>query len=96
MKTEEEKANANKWQVWTRYGSPCVGYHSSHASYRDAVDQADMIHGLVTSATGMTDKRAWSSAVANQGCELSWDQWQAQDDDERGEWECGAQGIGTV
>jgi hypothetical protein len=92
MKTEEEKANANKWQVWTR-----SDYHSSHVSYRDAVDQADMIRGtVVISATGISDKRAWSSAVANQGCELTWSEWQAQDDDERQEWELGAQGIGTV
>lgn len=90
---EEEKADANKWQVWTKVDGV---YHSSHASYRDAVDQADMIHGWVTSATGISDKRAWTFAVANQGCELTWDQWQSQDDDEREQWELGAQGIGTV
>lgn len=79
------------WQVWTK-----VGFHSSHASYRSAVDQADMVHGWVRTATGISDHRAWKSAVVNQGCELNWDQWQGQDDDEREEWECGAQGIGTV
>lgn len=84
----------NKWQVWTRVSGE---YHSSHASYRSAVDQADMIHGeVIIPATGITDKRAWTLAMANQGCELSWNEWKAQDDDEREEWELGAQGIGTV
>lgn len=89
---EEEKANANKWQVW-------IGliYHSSHSSYRSAVDQADMIQGEVRiTATHLSDYLAWALAVANQGCELSWKEWKAQDDDEREEWELGAQGIGTV
>ena len=79
------------WQVWTK-----VGFHSSHVSYRDARDQADMVHGWVTTATGISDQRAWRSAVASQGCELTWSKWQAQDDEERAEWELGAQGIGTV
>lgn len=89
---EEEKANANKWQVW-------IGliYHSSHSSYRSAVDQADMIQGEVRiTVTHLSDYLAWALAVANQGCELSWKEWKAQDDDEREEWELGAQGIGTV
>lgn len=83
---------ANKWQVWTK-----LGYHSVHASYRDAVDQADMVHGeVIIPATGISDKWAWTLAVAGQGCELSWNEWQAQDNDERDEWELGAQGVGTV
>ena len=84
-------AIANKWQVWTK-----LGYHSVHASYRDAVDQSDMVHGWVVTAAGISDQRAWRAAVANQGCELTWSEWQSQDDEEREEWELGAQGIGTV
>jgi hypothetical protein len=72
-------------------------YHSAFNSYRDAVDQSDMIHGSVTVCpNGVKDRWCWELAVANQGCELTWDEWTAQQDDERAEWEMGAQGIGTA
>lgn len=71
-------------------------FHSTHHSYRDAVDQADMIHGQVLLATGLSDRDAWKWAVRHQGCGLSWEEWTGQDNEEREGWELGAQGIGTV
>ena len=73
---------------WTR--------HSEHESYRAAVDQADMVHGRVMVGDEMSDESAWRYAVANQGFEGDFAAWQTQDDDERAEYETGAQGIGTV
>ena len=65
--------------------------HSTHSSYRDAVDQADLVHGRVD---GEACNHGW--AVAQQGCHLSYEEWLAQDDDERAEWEAGAAGIPTA
>lgn len=70
--------------------------HSTHDSYRDAVDQSDMIHGRVVCQTGMTDHDAWQYAVAEQGYGGDYDSWAAQDDDERAAYEAGANGIGTA
>lgn len=67
---------------WTR--------HSEHESYGAAVNQADLVHGRVAG-----DRDAWEWARRNQGCTLSWDEWQGQDDSERDEYEAGAAGIGT-
>jgi len=70
--------------------------HSEHASYRDAVDQADMIHGRVVTPVGATDREAWERAVAEQGYLGTFGEWQRQDDEERAEYEDGASGVGTV
>jgi hypothetical protein len=65
--------------------------HSTHDSYRDAVDQADMVHGrVVVAATGLTDRKAWSYAVAEQGFAGDFSEWQSMDDEERSEYETGA------
>lgn len=65
--------------------------YSTHESYRDAVDQADMVCGrVVIAATGYTDERAWEYAVSSQGFAGDFADWQAMDDDERDEFEIGA------
>jgi len=69
--------------------------HSAHESYRDAVDQADMTGGRVITPGGASDKEAWQWATANQGFVGDFAAWQAQDDDERSEYELGAAGIPT-
>lgn len=71
--------------------------HSTHVSYRDAVDQADMVHGrVIVEATGYTDEKCWKYAVAEQGFAGDFSSWQSQDDDQRASFECGSQGLGTV
>jgi hypothetical protein len=65
--------------------------HSTHDSYRDAIDQADMVRGRVVG-----DEAAWKYAVADQGFTGDFAEWQSQDDGERAEYESGAEGIGTV
>lgn len=65
--------------------------HSAHNSYRDAVDQAGMVGGRVVG-----DEAAWKYAVASQGCDLTYAEWTAQDDDERAEYEAGAAGEPTA
>lgn len=65
--------------------------HSEHESYREAVDQADMVHGRVAG-----DEDAWKWATQNQGYTGTFADWQAMDDGERAEYEAGAAGIGTV
>lgn len=70
--------------------------HSQHESYRDAMDQADMIHGTVESDTGMSDEACWRYAVSSQVFDGDFAAWQTQDDEERAEYELGARGIGTV
>ena len=68
---------------WTR--------HSTHDSYRDAVDQSDMVHGrVVVAATGLSDMDAHSHAVAQQGFIGDYSDWQMLDDSERDEYEYGA------
>lgn len=59
--------------------------HSKHESYRDAIDQADMIRGEVAG-----NKKAFEWAVANQGFTGSYEDWCGLDDDEREEYEVGA------
>jgi hypothetical protein len=71
--------------------------HSTHASYRDAVDQADMVHGRVLiSETSLPDDAAWKYAVENQGFTGDFAAWQTQDDGERAEYEVGAAGVSTT
>lgn len=65
--------------------------HSTHASYGDAVDQADMIHGMVAG-----DAEAWDYARRHQGFAGDYAEWQSQDDDERREYEMGAADIPTA
>ena len=62
--------------------------HSTHASYREAIDQADMVHGRVA-----RDGTAWHYARQCQGCELTYEEWRAQDDDDREQYERGAAGL---
>ena len=69
--------------------------HSDWDSYREAVDQSDMVRGRVVLATGATDEYAWRWARDNQGFEGDFLTWQAQDDEERQEYENGAAGIPT-
>jgi len=65
--------------------------HSTHASYRDAVDQADMVHGrVIVAATGYPDEKCWEHAVAAQGFDGDFAEWQSMDDEERSEYEYGA------
>jgi len=65
--------------------------HSTHESYRDAVDQADMVHGrVVLTATGLSDKKAWIHAVSEQGFTGDFAAWQGQDDEDRNAFEVGA------
>ena len=65
--------------------------HSTHESYRDAVDQADMVHSrVVVATTGYSDERAWKYAVAEQGFGGDFAAWQSLDDEERNAYEFGA------
>lgn len=64
--------------------------HSTHAGYRDAVDQADLVGGRVLCNDGKTDEQAWKHAVQHQGYDGDFTSWQSQDDDERGEYEAAA------
>ena len=76
---------SNNWLVYTRDRNG--HYHSTHDSYRAAVDQADMIRGVVRlGENGIFDHDAWRYAVEHEGCDLSWEEWTAQDDDERNQW----------
>ncbi len=70
-------------------------HHSTHDSYRDAVDQADMVRGRVLCSTGLPDEDAWKHAVRNQGFEGDYAAWSAMDDDERTAFEVGADPAGT-
>lgn len=70
-------------------------HHSEHELYKDAVDQADMVHGRVITPGGATDKEAWEWAVATQGFRGNFTAWMGQDDEERNEYEAGAAGIPT-
>jgi hypothetical protein len=65
--------------------------HSTHASFQDAADQADMVHGRVVG-----EEQAFAWAKSNQGFTGDFGQWMAQDDDERSEYEDGAAGIPTA
>ena len=68
---------------WTR--------HSEHTSYRDAVNQADLVHGrIVVAATELSDKAAHRHAVRNQGFQGDYADWQRLEDQERDEYEAGA------
>ncbi len=70
--------------------------HSDYDSYRDAVDQADLVGGrVVIAATGATDESAWRHASREQGFDGDFAAWQAQDDAERQEYENGAAGAGN-
>ena len=69
--------------VWT--------IHSEHNSFRDAVDQADMVHGRVRG-----EDFAYRWAKSDQGFTGTFDEWMAQDDEERDQYENGASGIGTI
>ncbi len=69
--------------------------HSEHQSYRDAVDQADMVHGIVITPGGCSDEQAWRWACQNQGYDGTFADWQSLDNDERAEFEMGAAGIPT-
>lgn len=62
--------------------------HSTHQSYRDAVDQADMVHGHIEG-----DEAAYRYAHDQQGFTGSYQDWTAQDDDERAEYELGMRGF---
>ena len=59
--------------------------HSEYTSFRDAVDQADMVHGRIA---GENLAHRW--AVANQGYAGTFAEWMSQDDDARMEYEIGA------
>ena len=83
------------YQVTVKAGDGWTN-HSEHESYRDAVDQADMVHGRVFCGTGLSDEAAWKWARDNQGFTGDYAEWTAQDDDERGEYELGAAGIPTA
>ena len=65
--------------------------HSTHQRYRDAVDQADMVHGHIEG-----DEAAYRYAHDQQGFTGSYQDWTAQDDDERAEYELGTAGIPTA
>ena len=67
---------------WTR--------ENEYESYRDAVDAAGMKGGRIVG-----EREAWRWAVKEQGFEGSYDEWTAQDDEERGEYEDAAAGIAT-
>jgi len=64
--------------------------HSEHESFREAVDQADMVRGRVA---GEEKAHAW--ATANQGFTGDFAEWTSQDDEERAEYESGAAGLPT-
>lgn len=71
--------------------------HSDHDSYKDAVDQADMVHGrVVVAETGLPDEDAYGHALANQGFLGTYEDWQGLDDAERDEYERGASGEPTA
>ena len=70
--------------------------HSSHDAYRDAVDQADMVHGRIVLESGATDEAAWQWAMRQQGFTGDFAAWQSMDDEERAEYEAGAAGVGTI
>lgn len=72
-------------------------HHSTHDSYRDAVDQSDMVHGRVLcAATGLLDESAWKYAVGEGIFSGDYASWTAMDDEERNEFELGAAGIPTA
>ncbi len=79
----------SKYTVQVRVGGEWTT-HSTHDSYRDAVDQADMVRGRVEG-----DAEAYRYAASSQGFGGDYSEWQSQDDDERAEYETGAAGIGT-
>jgi len=81
------------------YVVKCKGeiVHSEHDSFRDAIDQADMVHGIVWCGCDaqMTDMEAWKYAVKCQGFTGDYAEWSAQDDDERNAYELGAAGYAS-
>jgi precorrin-6x reductase len=86
MTTQQYEVTVKSHDGWT--------LHSQHSSYREAVDQADMVHGRVMLATGMTDVAAWRYAVVHQGFDGNYAAWSAQNDDERAAYEIGANPVG--
>lgn len=72
--------------------------HSSWISYRDAVDQADLVHGRLLIGNPerrMTDKGAYQWAFAENGFEGTYQDWREQSNEEREEFEDAAAGIPT-
>lgn len=60
-------------------------------SYREAVDQADLLHGRVAvKSTGFPDEAAHTYAVAYQGFEGDYGDWRRLNDAERDDYEHGA------
>lgn len=70
--------------------------HSSFDSYRDAIDQADMVHGEVyvinSFGDAISNKDCWRYACDEQGYNETYLSWCCLDDDERSEYESGANG----
>ena len=57
--------------------------HSDSLSYREAQGLADMVHGRVQCPSGLTDYQAYTYALSDLGCKLSWTAWCEQDNGER-------------
>lgn len=83
--------NGMKWTVEVR-ATDCWTLHSTCDTWRDAVDQADMVHGRIVCPTGLRDRDAWQYAVRQQGFAGDYDAWTSLDDEERAEYEFGASG----
>ncbi len=69
----------NKWTL-----------HSVHESYEDAVWQSDTVHGRIVCGTGLTDEEAWRYASIHQGYDGTYDDWTRQENEEREQYEHGA------
>ena len=73
-----------------------LGRHESYrAAYVHAAATAGMVH-LSPAGVEVSDRSCWRFTVSNQGCKLSWDDWRAQDDEDRLAWEQGASAIPTA
>lgn len=73
---------------WTR--------HSAWDSYRDAVDQADLVHGRIITPGGATDEHAHRYAVSVQGFVGDYAEFQCLADADRDRYEHGAAGLPTA
>lgn len=74
-----------KYRVTTRQGT----IHSDHESYKDAVDQADLIHGVVYCGPYLAtpDITAYRYAVNDQGFFGDYSEWRMLEDSNRDEYE---------
>lgn len=61
--------------------------HSEWESYREAINQSDMVRGDVYTAMGHSDRYCFDWSKKHQGYEGTYDEWRSMDDEERNEFE---------